>query len=491
MKPIYRLIQSMSMSEKRYFKTYSKTHIIGKQNKYYILFDLLTKQELYDEKKLIDNLKAYHYEIKYLSADFNYLYRAVLKSLNSFNRTKTLNLIIKENLTSIEILFFKGLYKDALSLIKKTKKKLNVIQNDVLMLDLLKWEKKCIGYTKGLDEAKRVNENLNIYIERISTTKQLTALYYKTYEYKLNVGKLSKSKLKSKLNKLITHKALKNFDSLVSIDAKMFFLLSYVHYYELVDDSKNELIYIEKLIDILDSNQNFFFNYPMDYIAIYNKYLDILKFKSEALFFNAICTIKEFPKKVTLQKASIKERVTFHTKYFTIQHYLYHKKDKQVLKEVLKFELFLKQKKFGLENFYLVRAYYLIAQFYFINANFSKALKTINTILNEFNFNVSLFFSERAKVLNFMIHYELDNISYAKNLYKKLIKKIRFVSVEKDIINNINNCLIDQNSKFDLNLKNHTNKINSNNDRDLVIINKLYSDYLAEKLETSKPNLND
>ena len=132
MKPIYRLIQSMSMSEKRYFKTFSKTHIIGKHNKYFILFDLLANQESYDEKTLVNQLKIYNYEVKYLPADFNYLYKIALKSLNSFNRTKTLNLSIRENLSSIEILFFKGLYEDALSLIKKTKKKINTIQNPSL-----------------------------------------------------------------------------------------------------------------------------------------------------------------------------------------------------------------------------------------------------------------------------------------------------------------------------------------------------------------------
>ena len=110
------LVKSLTMSEKRYFKIFSERHTIGSQNKYVLLFDQLDHFDLEDDEVYCLNLKKLGVNADFISADKNYLYQLILKSLNDFHNSKTYNLEIKEALISIEILFHKGLYSECLKI---------------------------------------------------------------------------------------------------------------------------------------------------------------------------------------------------------------------------------------------------------------------------------------------------------------------------------------------------------------------------------------
>ncbi|MCX6295463.1 MAG: hypothetical protein NTX97_05260, partial [Bacteroidetes bacterium] len=144
------------MSEKRYFKIFSERHTIGSQNKYVLLFDQLDRSDTEDDKAYVLNLKKSGVNADFISADKNYLYQLILKCLNDFHNAKTYNLVIKEALISIEILFHKGLYSECLKLISKTEVIANECENFQLCIDLLMWKKKCSGYSQGLKRAAEV-----------------------------------------------------------------------------------------------------------------------------------------------------------------------------------------------------------------------------------------------------------------------------------------------------------------------------------------------
>ncbi|HHG85707.1 MAG TPA: hypothetical protein ENJ82_13245, partial [Bacteroidetes bacterium] len=76
---LYQLVTSLSRAEKRYFKIYANRHVIGKQNKYVMLFDLLDRQKSYDA-----NLLRKKYPGSNLSSDKNYLKKLLLKSMRAY-----------------------------------------------------------------------------------------------------------------------------------------------------------------------------------------------------------------------------------------------------------------------------------------------------------------------------------------------------------------------------------------------------------------------
>ena len=119
---IFNIIKSLSMNEKRYFKIYCKQHVLNGQNKYVLLFDLIDQQSVFNDSSIKLELKKHKFSTNNFSSDINYLTRILLKCLNEFHAEKTSDLKIKQNLITIEILFYKGLYEECLQLISKTKR---------------------------------------------------------------------------------------------------------------------------------------------------------------------------------------------------------------------------------------------------------------------------------------------------------------------------------------------------------------------------------
>ena len=105
---LYDLIQSMTMSEKRYFKIFSSKHVIGGKNDYVQLFDILDSMSVYDET----DLKNQPF-VKNLSAEKNYLKKLVLKSLVSFNAKLNTKVKVLGMIQNAEVLYHKGLYSQA------------------------------------------------------------------------------------------------------------------------------------------------------------------------------------------------------------------------------------------------------------------------------------------------------------------------------------------------------------------------------------------
>jgi len=109
---LYNLINSLSKSEKRYFHLFTKQHIIGKQNKYQVLFKSIEKQNKYDETKIKKDFAKKNITLN-ISSDKNYLYNLILKALRSYysendDEMKTLQLKM-----DYLILLKKELYKEA------------------------------------------------------------------------------------------------------------------------------------------------------------------------------------------------------------------------------------------------------------------------------------------------------------------------------------------------------------------------------------------
>ncbi|WP_291276139.1 hypothetical protein, partial [Flavobacterium sp.] len=173
-----KIIDSLSMNEKRYFKLFVNKNIFGNQNKYLMLFDIFNSNNEIDEQLLKKSINEHHFSDKNISYDLNYLNKLILRALNEFHFEKTVSLKLQNLIKSVEILFYKGLYEECLRIIQKAKKLNSKNENEILMLELLNWEKKCIGYFKGFHSAMSINQKIDEYFAQIKENKEITDLYY-------------------------------------------------------------------------------------------------------------------------------------------------------------------------------------------------------------------------------------------------------------------------------------------------------------------------
>lgn len=137
MKPseeLFQLIKSLTKSEKRYFHL----HFSG-EKVYQRLFDLIERQEMYDEKEIREKL-----HIKQPHVYKNYLYHSIMKSLRSFHAECSLNHVIYNHLQNFEVLFSKGLMKHAEKALSKSKALAQANQKRFLLSEIYQLEQKLL-----------------------------------------------------------------------------------------------------------------------------------------------------------------------------------------------------------------------------------------------------------------------------------------------------------------------------------------------------------
>ena len=103
---LFDLIQSLTVSEKRYVKVFTARY---KGDKNYLrLFDAINKQEVYDEAALLKKFRKEKFtrQINYTK---NSLYNLILKSLQAYH-DKSIETQLSDYSQQVEILYHKGLY---------------------------------------------------------------------------------------------------------------------------------------------------------------------------------------------------------------------------------------------------------------------------------------------------------------------------------------------------------------------------------------------
>jgi hypothetical protein len=127
---LYELIQSMSQSEKRYFKIYA-SHIYKKENRPLLkLFDLIAQQSKYNETKLKASFGGTHFAQKKMLLQYK-----LMNSLKSFHQGKNAHSIIDECLAEFRILLNKSIFKYAEKKLKKAKQ---IAENFELFTELIR-----------------------------------------------------------------------------------------------------------------------------------------------------------------------------------------------------------------------------------------------------------------------------------------------------------------------------------------------------------------
>ena len=92
---LYKLIKSLSSSEKRFFKIYASRHVIGKENNYVLLFDAIALQKSYSEKAIKVKFSGEPF-MKRFAAVKNYLHLLIIKSMRNFHSGSTIDIELKE-----------------------------------------------------------------------------------------------------------------------------------------------------------------------------------------------------------------------------------------------------------------------------------------------------------------------------------------------------------------------------------------------------------
>lgn len=154
---LFSLIQSMSKSEKRYFKIEAKKSGEKRSSNYLKLFDAMNDMEEYDETYLRKRFKKEKF-IDHLPSEKRYLYQTILKSLRHFRSEKSAYAQIKEMILDAQYLLERGLYEQSIKMLKRARKQALLYEDSLALLEINIKERSIIRHMRGKKYTEKLEE---------------------------------------------------------------------------------------------------------------------------------------------------------------------------------------------------------------------------------------------------------------------------------------------------------------------------------------------
>ncbi len=423
MKPsqeLFRLIRSLSKSEKRFFKLTSSLQT-GEKN-YIKLFDAIEKQKEYDEQAIKDQFKGETF-IKHLPSEKNHLYKLILKSLRLFYSENTVSAILAEHIQSIEILYNKALYSECSKLVKKAKKIAEGHERFYYLFELIKWEKMLL---EEEFQAGKFDKDLNALIEEeqvvIKKLRNLAEyqILYSKINYVFRQGGYARNEQERRIvHEIQSHELIKGKNTALSKRAAA--TCYYVKGLCAITNSEVEESFenFSKVVRIFEENPNLIQDIPKQYIKslgnLFYYYIGADNYKE---LFDLIDKMRSLKNQPGFNRIDIQLRIFISTTYFEMLAYDRRGEYEQALVMIPKIHESLESygEKVTKEDEVLFQ--HLIANIYFGSGNYRDALRELNNVLNDNESNLRQDIYSFSKLFNLIIHFELKNFDLLDYLIK-------------------------------------------------------------------------
>ncbi len=442
---IFQLIQSLSRSEKGYFKKFSSTHIKGEQNNYILLFDAIEKQKIYDDEALLKQFKEETFA-KQLHRVKNYLYNQILKSLRAYHSQISTDGRLKEMLRNIEILYAKGLYKQCESILEKARQIAYKYEKLVRILELIDWERKLIP--KEADSEKYSRQLMEIFYEReIILEKQKNLYEYELYYDRIYSLIKANNRARAEwevetFEKILKSDVFKEEKKALSFNANILYWFCHSAYYFAMGELEKSYELVKKRRVLIESRPEFIYDSPTQYINVLSNLLTVQNslflrhsnLVSKAGFFADLQDLRS----ISSDSIEINARIFVNSYLHELGYYNNTGNFDAAIKLIPKIEKGLQTYGEKVNRVNQMVFYYYTSYAYFGGEKYQLALRWLNKLLNDTSVKLREDILCFARILNQMIHFELGNIElleYAtRSTYRFLYKKKKLYYHERLII---------------------------------------------------------
>jgi len=417
MKPsteLFKLIKSLTKSEKRFFKLSSALQN-GEKN-YLKLFDFIESQDTYDEEVLKSFFREERF-IQHLPSEKNHLYRLILKSLRSFYSEQSVSSILKQELKNVEILHKKALYKECEKFVKKAKKLAKDHEKFYYWFELIAWEKKLLeeAYEEG-DFNHDLNELIAEEEEVIAKLRNLAEyqVLYSKINYVFRSGGFTRNEQEKRVvDDIANYHLIKGKNTAISTRAT-----TMCYYIKGLCSATNReyqdsFVFFNKVREILDRSPQIKVDLSKRYVLTMSHLLRC--YVDSRDFEKALKLIAEIR---ALEGTKGFDSMDILVRIFTISHSF----ELMVLNlsgDFSKANLRLPELEENLSVFgekinkeHRVLFAYQMAYAYFGVGEYKKALNVLNSVLNDNEQVLRQDLYNFSKLLNLIIHFELDNLDF-------------------------------------------------------------------------------
>ena len=419
---LFQLIKSLSRPEKRYFRLFA-TRYNGKK-KYMQLFNAIDRQEMYDEERLRIEFEGDAFANQFHVAK-NYLYKLILRSLRGFYSESSLRARLQEMIREVEILYERGLFKQAQKLLNQVKKGSKRLDEPYLDLAIHSFRHRLSGkMTSKLEKLDDLQE------ERMAILRRLEEVYECDYLVE-KLGNLCTSnpirgvEHYAQLDTIISHPLLANEPTDAPFHIRKQYLWGHATYHYGKKEYSASLEYMRRLVGLFQEHKDLLQEFPNEYLAIVDNFL-ILLGKCGAIdeYIERLKGLeKEFGTSLT-HDSLVSTRTTslflkiFYSRKLTLYCSTGNFRELTGMAPSIKKYLEEYQEYRASPSRTYITLY--VAYAFFAVGNYESACTWINTILNKSEppKGRSVWYS--ARLLSILLHYELGNIDLLHSLLRSL-----------------------------------------------------------------------
>lgn len=448
---LFKLIRSMSKSEKRHFKLYASRHSVN-ENNYQKLFDAIDRQKNYDEGYILKKFSKESFTNRFPITKKR-LYETVLRSLDAYHSQSSIDAQLKRELHFAEILYKKSLYGQCARILAAAKQIAMKHEKHSSLAEIHHWQKRLIEKDNYLGQsenaiAEMLREDVLI-ADRMKDFNEYWNIKSRLFLLLNRQGKVRNQKELNNFKKIIDNTLLKNEGKAQSNEAKYLFNHIYSAYHFGTGDYKNSYRFLKRNVDLIEKHPAAFKEEPNIYFSVLTNLIYVsTSLKRYGEVFELMKKLKAIPETLDTSRNEDLEIKLF-SSALSIEITLYN-----TLNEFEKAIGLVPVIEKGLERFgdkinRLRKAYFFfnVAVAYFGVGKYSPALRWTNRLFSEPNIDENQDIYCFARILNLIIHIELENddvIPYILNSTSRYLKTrnrvYKFESVFLEFIEQLNRC---------------------------------------------------
>ncbi len=441
---LFRLIKSLTKSEKGFFKKFAARNSPGGKSNYISLFNAIESMESYDDETLKKKLKDQPF-VSQIPVYKVYLFNLILKALQQYGSYENTDSKLSDMVAGARILVKKQMPKEALKILKKAKEIAYKFDNEKALLEILFLERNIIitAPDKHVFEKRRaIYEEHKRFIERLANRFHYTWLSDQMVMFVEHRGDIRNLNREQEMEKIMADSYMQTADKADGFSAKMFYYHTRLFYY-IANENRKKLHDISKEeIEVQEQYRHFIEENPKNYIS------GLLNYLLSAHLTKNREDVRDALHKLALARRQYRGKLSpnLETELFmkakNIELIIYAdncdlEKGKAAVKII---EADLKKRRSFISAPLKITLYYNLSHICFLNGDFDRALYFINKLLNESEEMRSDVYNF-GKLYNLIVHFELKNFDHleyiTENTYRYLKERKSLFKVEELIINTI------------------------------------------------------
>lgn len=437
---LFLLIKSLSKSEKRQFKLYVGRLEVNSDSKFLNLFNLLDKASVYNEAAILKSGIVKKQQLANVKA---HLYKQILISLKLNPSHQNIRSQIREQLDFASILYHKGLYKQSLKILDKSKETAILNEEKNLAFEIVELEK--------IIEAQYITRSISTRAdELVLQAKDLSAqnviasklsnLSLQLYSTILKTGYVKNEEESLKIKDYFSKRLPKINLKKIGFREKLWLYKAHLWYSFLMQDFLSCYKYASKWVNLFYENPSMINLNPVFFLKGNNYLLESIFFlRNKPKFVNKL---NEFKATVNNPKFNKDENVStlvfLYTNFHSINQHFIDGSFEDGLELIPQIEKELVSYNDRIDPHHKMVFYYKFASLHFGAGNNKACIVYLDKIIS----NKSLSMREDllcfSRVLNLVAHYEAGLDYHLETLlrstYKFLIKMNDMHEVQKEMI---------------------------------------------------------